>query len=62
MIFDVIQHADIDLRANLYEHIILSGGTSMTKGFANRIQTDLDEFYSKRILKGNTSSTRKVIN
>jgi actin-related protein 2 len=55
MVFDVIQSADIDLRANLYAHIIISGGTSMTKGFSHRLQSDLNELYEKRILKGSTS-------
>jgi actin-related protein 2 len=58
MVFDVIQSADIDLRANLYEHIIISGGTSMTKGFPQRLQSDLNEFYEKRILKGNSASKK----
>lgn len=58
MVFDVIQSADIDLRANLYEHIIISGGTSMTKGFPSRLQSDLNEFYERRILKGNSASKK----
>ncbi len=31
-LFNVIQAADIDLRADFYKHIVLSGGTTMFPG------------------------------
>lgn len=49
MVFQVIQNADIDLRPRLYEHIILSGGTSMMLGFAQRLQADLERMYEKLV-------------
>ena len=49
MVFQVIQNADIDLRPQLYEHIILSGGTSMMLGFAERLQSDLEAMYAKLV-------------
>ena len=58
MAFKVIQDADIDLRPRLYEHIILSGGTSMMLGFAQRLQADLERMYAKLVGAGN--STKKV--
>jgi actin-related protein 2 len=49
MVFQVIQNADIDLRPQLYEKIILSGGTSMMLGFAERLQSDLEAMYAKLV-------------
>ena len=37
MIADSIQRTDLDLRRNLYSNIILSGGTTLTKGFGDRL-------------------------
>lgn len=59
MVFQVIQNADIDLRPRLYEHIILSGGTSMMLGFAQRLQSDLEMMYTK--LVGPKYSSKKVV-
>lgn len=54
-VFDAIQAADIDLRADLYKHIVLSGGTTMYPGFPTRLENDLKNLYTERVLKGDTS-------
>lgn len=50
-IFEVIQEADIDLRADLYCNIILSGGTSLLPGLHPRLEQDLNHRYNHDILK-----------
>jgi centractin len=37
---DAIQRSDLDLRKNLYANIVLSGGTTLCRGFGDRL---LDE-------------------
>ena len=43
MIDESISKSDIDIRRDLYQNIILSGGTTMTKGFSDRVQKQLPE-------------------
>jgi centractin len=37
LVVDSINRADLDLRKNLYSNIVLSGGTTLTKGFGDRL-------------------------
>lgn len=55
MLFNTIQSVDIDLRADLYKHIVLSGGSTMYPGLPSRLEKDLTELYLDRVLKGDTS-------
>ena len=55
MIFEVIQEADIDCRADLYRNIILSGGTSLLPGIQERLEQDLNRRYTNDILDGKQS-------
>ena len=41
MLFKTIQSADIDLRAEFYKHIVLSGGSSMYPGLPSRLEKDI---------------------
>jgi actin-related protein len=41
-IFDTITSCDIDLRKDLYNNIVLSGGTTMFPGIAERISKEID--------------------
>lgn len=50
-----IQGADMDLRSELYKHIVLSGGTTMYPGLPTRLENDLQKLYLDRVLKGDTS-------
>ena len=54
-IMNVIQEADIDIRADLYQNIILSGGTSLLSGLDERLQQDLNELYNRDVLKNDQS-------
>mmetsp|Transcript_17475 Transcript_17475/g.19645 ORF Transcript_17475/g.19645 Transcript_17475/m.19645 type:complete len:324 (-) Transcript_17475:45-1016(-) len=41
--FDSIMTCDLDVRKDLYNNIILSGGTTMLKGFGERLYTEMKE-------------------
>jgi|TARA_B110000208_G_scaffold190214_1_gene253582 actin-related protein 2 len=41
MVFDMIQDAEVDLRADFYQHIVLSGGTTMYPGLPSRLERDI---------------------
>eukprot|EP01038_Epipyxis_sp_PR26KG_P011319 gene11319-15182_t len=59
MVFEMIQDAAIDTRASYYEHIVLSGGSSMYPGLPSRLKKDLTDRYLKDILKGDTEKMKK---
>jgi len=42
-LFDVIQGAGVDMRLELYKHIVLSGGSTMYPGLPSRLEKDLKE-------------------
>lgn len=55
MLFNTIQSVDIDIRPELYKHIVLSGGSTMYPGLPSRLEKDVTELYLERVLKGDTS-------
>ena len=54
LLFNTIQQADMDIRADFYKHIVLSGGTTMYPGFASRLEREITQLYLERVLKGDT--------
>nr|BAU61515.1 actin related protein2 [Parachlorella kessleri] len=52
MAFSCIQDADIDNRLALYQHVVLSGGSTMYPGMASRLEKSLRSLYVKRVLGG----------
>lgn len=54
-VFMAINAADIDLRPDLYKHIVLSGGTTMYPGFSTRLENDLKSLYVDRVLGGDAT-------
>lgn len=62
MVFGMIQDADMDLRSSFYNHIVLSGGSTMYPGLPSRLQHDLSTMYKKKILKGEAGSGKVTIN
>lgn len=59
LIFETINAADIDTRAEFYKHIVLSGGTTMYPGLPSRLEKEIKELYLKRVLKGDESRLGK---
>ncbi len=53
MVFDMIQDSEIDCRTEYYEHIVLSGGTTMFPGFSTRLKKEMSNRYLNDVLKGN---------
>jgi len=51
-LFNCIMAADLDTRSEFFQHIVLSGGTSMYPGLPSRLEKELRELYLKRVLKG----------
>jgi len=59
MLFNCINSADIDNRAEFYKHIVLSGGTSMYPGLPSRLEKELRELVLKNVLKGDKARLAK---
>lgn len=55
MLFNTIQAADIDMRSDLYKHIVLSGGSTMYPGLPSRLEKEMKQLYLTNVLDGDTS-------
>ncbi|WJX83999.1 Actin-related protein 2, variant 2 [Trifolium repens] len=53
MVFRCIQEMDIDNRMMLYQHIVLSGGSTMYHGLPSRLEKEILDRYLDVVLKGN---------
>lgn len=64
--FSTIQAADIDIRSELYKHIVLSGGSTMYPGLPSRLEREIKQLYLQRVLKNDTTklnvSVSRMIN
>lgn len=58
-LFHCINSADMDLRAPFYEHIVLSGGTTMYPGLPSRLEKDIRALYHKNVAKGSDAVSAK---
>jgi actin-related protein 2 len=52
LIYETIMKADINLRKQFFEKIVVSGGTTMFPGLSTRIHNDLKKMVLTNILKG----------
>lgn len=52
MLFQTIQAAAVDIRGELYKHVVLSGGSSMYPGLPSRLEKEMKQLYLTRILNG----------
>jgi len=59
LVFNAIQSGDMDIRADLYKHIVLSGGTTMYPGLPSRLEREIKQLYLERVLKGDTDRLAK---
>lgn len=55
LVFSTIQAADIDIRSELYKHIVLSGGSTMYPGLPSRLEREIKQLYLQRVLKNDTT-------
>lgn len=54
LVFNTIQAADIDMRPELYKHIVLSGGSTMYPGLPSRLEREIKQLYLERVLKNDS--------
>jgi len=59
MLFNMIQEADMDLRASFYKHIVLSGGSTMYPGLPSRLEKEVRRLYLEKVLKGDKKRLTK---
>lgn len=59
LLFNTIQSGDIDIRSELYKHIVLSGGSSMYPGLPSRLEKEIKQLYLQRVLNGDSSRLSK---
>lgn len=52
MLFQTIQAAAVDIRTELYKHIVLSGGSSMYPGLPSRLEKEMKQLYLVNVLNG----------
>jgi actin-related protein 2 len=55
MLFNTVQAAPVDVRTDLYKHIVLSGGSSMYPGLPSRLEKEIKQLYFTRVLRGDPS-------
>lgn len=54
-LWECTQAADMDSRARLYEHVVLSGGSTMFPGLSSRIEKDMQDLFVEKSLLGDRS-------
>jgi len=59
MIFRCINDCDLDTRKEFYQHIVLSGGSTMYPGLPTRLESDIKSMYFNEILKGDKDRLKK---
>jgi len=59
LLFSTIQSADMDIRTELYRHIVLSGGSTMYPGLPSRLEREMKQLYLERVLKGDVEKLAK---
>src|SRR6201996_3513141 len=59
MLFQTIQAAAVDLRAELYQHIVLSGGSTMYPGLPSRLEKEMKDQYLNKVLRGDKAKLEK---
>ncbi|KAJ3885801.1 hypothetical protein GG344DRAFT_91159 [Lentinula edodes] len=59
MLFQTIQNAAVDIRAELYKHVILSSGSSIYPSLPSRLEKEMKQLYLMRVLNGDPSRLNK---
>jgi len=58
-LFDCINKADVDTRPEFYNHIVLSGGSTMYPGLPSRLEKEIRKLYLEKVLKGDNTKIAK---
>jgi len=59
LLFECINKADMNLRGDLYNHIVLSGGSSMYPGLPSRLEKEVKRIWLNRVGGGNWERLQK---
>jgi len=59
ILFDCINKADVDTRPEFYNHIVLSGGSTMYPGLPSRLEKEIKKLYLEKVLKNNRAQLAK---
>ncbi|KZT55545.1 Actin/actin-like protein [Calocera cornea HHB12733] len=59
LLFNTVQAAALDVRQELYKHIVLSGGSSMCPGLPSHLEKEVKQLYLTRVLAGNPDRLNK---
>jgi actin-related protein 2 len=59
LLFNTIMSADIDMRSELFKHIVLSGGSTMYPGLPSRLEKEVQDMYVEKCLKGDRDGLAK---
>lgn len=59
-VFKCVQEMDMDNRMTMYEHIVLSGGSSMYPGLPSRLEKEIRRLYLTNVLKGNEDGLKRL--
>ncbi|BGP26044.1 actin binding protein [Rhodotorula toruloides] len=59
MLFNTVQAAPVDIRGELYKHIVLSGGSSMYPGLPSRLEKEMKQLYFSRVLHNDPERLNK---
>jgi len=60
LLFNCVQDMDMDNRMKMYQHVVLSGGTTMFPGLPTRLEKELRTLYLERTLKGNREGMKNL--
>ena len=60
MLFNVINKSEMDIRPELYKHIVLSGGSTMYPGLPSRLEKEMKKLYLKNVAKGDKNQLAKL--
>lgn len=59
-VFKCVQENDVDNRMLMYEHIVMSGGSSMYPGLPSRLEKEIKALYLDKVLNGNKEGLKKL--
>ena len=59
-VFKCVQENDIDNRMLMYQHIVMSGGSSMYPGLPSRLEKEIKKLYLEKVLDGDKTGMRKL--
>ena len=58
--FNTINSADLDIKPELYKHIVLSGGSTMYPGLPSRLEREIKQLYLERVVKGDVEKLQVI--